>query len=180
MKTSAMPKTILRLITAFLFLLVVFLPGLVLAADPAQQTALQNLSDQIMAILLPVVVAAVGLFATWLLAKIKSKFHIDVADSTAAAWSKLAQDSAMRAGEWALQKTKTLEDGKTLPGGDVMEVALNWAIQMAEQMKLPEMAREKLVGLIEAELFKLRLSSAPPVAPIDAMATVDLTKVAKI
>lgn len=141
-----------------LIVLIVLFPSVAFAAG--EQTALQNATDQILAILIPVFVTAIGAIATALLMKLKSKLHLDVSDKTAEAWTQLAEKAALRGAEWARQKIKTLEDDKKLPGGEVMDVAVNWALQMAEQQKLPAMAREKLQGLIESQLFKLRQQEA--------------------
>ena len=92
--------------------------------------------------------------------KVQQKLHIDVGEKTAAAWGELARKAALRGGEWARKKSKDLTDGKKLPGGEVMEVAAGWAVEMAKQQKLPMMAREKLEGLIEAHLFELRSEEA--------------------
>lgn len=170
---SFLVSSLVAAVPVIAFALVFALPALAFAADG--QTALQNLTDQIMAVLAPVLVTAVGLVATAILMKLKAKLHLDIADKTMESWSALAGNAAMRAAEWARQKAKTLEGDKKLPGGDVMEVAVNWALQMAEQQKLPQLAREKLVGLIEAELFKLRLaysSMTSDTTPPEAVAKV--------
>jgi len=146
----------LRPASLFALLIVFFYPTYALAQAAAEQTALQNLMDQVLAIVIPTFVTAIGLVATWLLLKLKQKLHIDVSEKTIDAWASLAQRAALRAAEWARNKAKDLAGDKKLPGGEIMEVAVNWALQMAEQQGLPALAREKLVGLIEAELFKLR------------------------
>jgi len=119
-------------------------------------TAIASATSEIMNILVPVFVALIGALATWILRKVQQKLHIDVGEKTAAAWGELARKAALRGGEWARKKSKDLTDGKKLPGGEVMEVAAGWAVEMAKQQKLPAMAREKLEGLIEAHLFELR------------------------
>lgn len=139
-------------IAAVLFVLLI--PAIAFADDG--QTALSNLSAEIMNVLVPVFVAFIGGLATWLLHKVQKKFHIDVGEKTAEAWERLARKAALRGGEWARKKAKALTDGKKIPGNEVMEVAANWAIEMAKQQKLPALAREKLEGLIEAQLFDLR------------------------
>jgi hypothetical protein len=141
-------------------MLVLFAPALAFA-----DTAIQSATSEIMGVLIPVFVALVGAFATWILRKVQQKLHIDVGDKTAAAWDELARKAALRGGEWARKKSKELTEGKKLPGGEVMEVAATWAIEMAKQQKLPAMARSKLEGLIEAHLFELRtldVAGSPP------------------
>lgn len=157
------------LVLVSLFLLV---PKVAWAAgDTASQpTVLQTFMDQFFAIVLPALTVIVGALVTAILTKLKNRFHLDVSQSTMDAWSQLASSAAMRGAEWARQKAKTLVGDKKVPGEEVMEVAVNWATQMAEAHKLPELAREKLVGLIEAELYKLRLTTTDP-APATATAT---------
>ena len=150
MKTSEMKKAFSRL-SPLVVLAVLLMPTLACA-----DTAIQSATSASMGLLIPVFVALVGAFATWILRKVQQKLHIDVGDKTAAAWDEIARKAALRGGEWARKKSKDLTDGKKLPGGEVMEVAAGWAVEMAKQQKLPEMARNKLEGLIEAHLFELR------------------------
>jgi len=122
-----------------------------------------------------VFVALVGALATWLLNKIQKKVGIDVGQKTADAWSELARKAAMRGGEYARKKMKDVTDGKKLPGPEVMEVAANWAIEMAKQQKLPDMAREKLEGLIEANLFEIRMDEAATAAAVSVTSAIPET-----
>ena len=130
-------------------------------------TALSSVTTEVLNILLPIFVALIGALATWILNKVQQKLHLDVGQKTAEAWADLARRAAMRGGEYARKHAKAAVDGKKLPGGEVMEVAATWAIEMAKQQKLPEMARDKLEGLIEAHLFELRPHLEPP-APVVA------------
>jgi len=132
------------------------LATLLLPSIAHAETAIQSATSEIMGILVPVFVTLIGALATWILRKVQQKLHIEVGDRTALAWDELARRAALRGGEWARNKSKDLTDGKKLPGGEVMEVAAIWAVEMAKQQKLPEMARNKLEGLIEAHLFELR------------------------
>jgi len=142
------------LIASAVALLILLLPSIALADDG--QTALGNLSTEVMNILVPVFVAFIGAFATWLLHKVQKRFGLEVTEKTANAWSNLARKAALRGGEYARKKAKSLTDGKKMPGNEVMEVSANWAIEMAKAQNLPALAREKLEGLIEAHLFELR------------------------
>jgi hypothetical protein len=176
MQTSKLKKL-------FLFLLAVCCVLLCLApaqawADPtlvldpisnpaATPTALQSLTEQIMAVLVPAFTVLIGSLAAWILAKVKDKLHIDIAQTTIDAWTELAKSAAARAGEWARTKTEALEGNAKIPGGETMDTAVAWAVEMAKQHKLPEMERAKLIGLIEAELFKQRPVLVPVIAPTD-------------
>lgn len=128
-------------------------------------TAISSATTEILNVLIPVLVSLVGLFATWILAKVKQKLHLDVSQKTSEAWAELARKAALRGGEWARKKSKELTDGKKVPGGEVMEVAASWAVEMAKQQKLPEMARSKLEGLIEAHLHEMREAAESPTPP---------------
>jgi len=130
-------------------------PTVVVAPAP-KQTGLEALRDQLLAILIPTFVLFVGALATAALSKFKKKLGLDVSEKVAVQWQALAQSAALRGAEWARKKTKELTDGKKVPGPEVLDVAVNWATDMAVHQGLPELARGKLEGLIEAELFKLR------------------------
>ena len=97
---------------------------------------------------------------------LRRKFKLQVSDQQIATWSKLAAEAANRGAEWARAKAKTAADGQKVPGPDVLDVAVNWALDMGEAMKLPQLGREKLIGLIEAELFKTRKQDALSGAPL--------------
>lgn len=129
---------------------------LLLPSVAAADTALSAATQETLNILIPVFVALVGSLATWILRKVQQKLHLDVGQKTAEAWADLARRAAFRGGEWARKKSKDLTEGEKLPGGQVMEVAVLWALEMAKQQKLPELARDRLEGLIEAHLFELR------------------------
>lgn len=130
-------------------------PTVVVAPAPAQ-TGLEALRDQLLAILIPTFVLFIGALATAALSKVKKKLGLDVSEKVADQWRSLAQSAAMRGAEWARKKAKAATDGKKVPGPEVLDVAVNWATDMAVHQGLPELARAKLEGLIEAELFKLR------------------------
>lgn len=130
-------------------------PTIVVAPAP-KQTGLEALRDQLLAILIPTFVLFVGALATAALAKFKKKLGLDVSEKVADQWRALAQNAALRGAEWARKKAKEMTDGKKVPGPEVLDVAVNWATDMAVHQGLPVLARAKLEGLIEAELFKLR------------------------
>lgn len=135
--------------------LVLLWPALALAQSEAP-TALERLSDGILDVLIPIFVAFIGGLATWLLKKLKEKTGIEISDAAQESWSKLARKAALRGGEYARKKAKELTDGKKVPGPEILEMAANWAIDMGDSLKLPQIGRAKLEGLIEAHLFELR------------------------
>lgn len=131
-------------------------PAQIVVTPQPSQTGIERLSDQLLAVLLPVFVTFIGGLALLLLNKLKKKFGLDVSDKTTEQWAALARSAAQRGAEWARKKAKEELAGKKVPGPEVLDVAVNWATEMAVWQGLPELARSKLEGLIEAELFKLR------------------------
>jgi len=131
-------------------------------AVPAEKelTALAKFSTEIMNVLVPIFVTLIGALATLLLNWVRKKTKLEVSDKQIASWSAYAELGAARAGEWARNKANAAADGKKVPGPEVMEVAVNFAIDMGKQYKLPEMGREKLEGLIEGHLHKTRAPAA--------------------
>jgi hypothetical protein len=109
-----------------------------------------------MNILVPAFVTLIGALCALLLAWARKKLKLDVSDRQLSSWSSYAQVGADRAGEWARNKVKTLADGKKVPGPEVLEVAVNFAVDMAREHGLPEIGREKLEGLIESHLNRNR------------------------
>ena len=131
-------------------------------APEAQETALSKLSAEVLSILIPAFLALIGLLVTWVLNKIRKVLHLNVTDKQIAAWAALADKAANRGAEWARNKARDLTEGETIPGPEVLEVAVDWAIEMGRAFNLPEMGREKLVGLIESHLHAKREDSANP------------------
>ena len=125
-------------------------------APTAAKTALDNLSHELMNILVPAFVALIGGLVTFLLNWIRRKFKLTVSDQQIDAWAKLAERAAARGAEWARKKAKDLTEDEKVPGPEIMEVAANWAVEMGKTFKLPEIGREKLEGLIEAHLSTQR------------------------
>lgn len=126
------------------------------AATSQTKTALDNLSSELLNILIPAFVALIGAIAASLLNWIRRKFKVNVSNDQIAQWSAIAEKAADRGGEWARNKAKDLTDGKRIPGPEILEVATNWAIEMGQHFNLPEMGREKLMGLIEGHLHSVR------------------------
>ena len=120
------------------------------------QTSLERLVDTVATVVLPafsaLIMGLVALLLNWL----RRRFKLQVSDQQIDAWAKIATESADRAAEWARAKAKSAAEGKKVPGPDVLDVAVNWGLDMGETMKLPQLGREKLIGLIEAQLFKGR------------------------
>lgn len=122
------------------------------AVAPAPQTSLDKLSSELMNILIPVFVTLIGGLATMLLAWVRKKAKLEVSDKQISQWSMVAELAAGRGGEWARNKIKGLAEGETLPGPEILEVSVNWAIDYGVAHGLPAMGREKLEGLIESHL----------------------------
>lgn len=149
----------LLLVLAIVCVASLFLPGIALASDEPVKTGLQAFTDQVLAVLAPIFVAFIGSLATYLLYLFQKKTGIQVSDATRQQWEQIARKAALRGAEWARKKAKESTDGKKVPGPEVLDQAVLWATQLAQTMKLPELARDELVGLIEAKLFELRLEN---------------------
>jgi hypothetical protein len=132
----------------------------VVAEPEAEETALSKLSAEILNILIPAFLLLIGFLVTWILNKVRAKLHLDVSDKQIASWADIANKAALRGSEWARNKAKDLTDDKTIPGPEVLEVAVDWAVEMGRAFKLPEIGREKLVGLIEGHLNTDRFEKA--------------------
>ena len=130
----------------------------VLEAAPAApgQTSLDKLSSELLNILIPIFVLLVGVLATALLNWIRKKLKLEVSDKQIASWAGYAEIGAARAAEWSRNKAKGLTEGKKVPGPEVLEVAINFAIELGVEHGLPEMGRQKLRGLIESQLHTKR------------------------
>ena len=132
------------------------------APEPAlaEETALSKLSSEIMNILIPVFATLMLGLATLVLNWVRKKFKLQVSDQAIYQWSLIAKKAADRGGEWARNKAKELTDDKKVPGPEVLEVAVDWAVMAGRQYGLPEMGREKLIGLIEGQLHMDRIANA--------------------
>ena len=131
-------------------------PVVALAPAPQEETSLAKLSDAAMDILVPAFGTLISGLVTILLLWLRRRFKLKVSDEQIASWSKLARKAALRGAEWARKKAKDMAEGEKVPGPDILEMAANWAIDMADAAGLPKIGREKLEGWIEAELFDLR------------------------
>lgn len=118
----------------------------------AEETALSKLSAELMNIIVPVFSTLMLGLATLVLNWVRKKFKLDVSDKAIYQWSLIAERAAARGGEWARNKLKTLTDGEKVPGPEVLEVAVDWAVMAGKAYGLPDMGREKLIGLIEGQL----------------------------
>lgn len=125
-------------------------------APKNQPTSIAKLSTEIMNILIPVFVTLIGALATMLLNWVRRKAKLEVSDKQISHWSTYAEVGAARAGEWARNKAMTMTEDKTVPGPEIMEVAVNFALDMGIEHGLPVMGREKLEGLIESHLHRKR------------------------
>lgn len=132
------------------------------SSDPTKQSALSKLADDLMAILIPAFLALVGMLVTFILNWVRKKFKLNVSDAQIASWAALAERAANRGAEWARNKARDMTDGKKVPGPEILEVAVDWAVEMGRSLKLPEMGREKLVGLIESHLAARRKDPGDP------------------
>ena len=125
-------------------------------AAPAGQTSLMKLVDQVVGILIPAFLTLIALLVTFILNWIRKRLKLNVSDQQIHSWSVVATKAASRGAEWARAKAKEAVIDKKVPGPDVLDVAVDWAVDMGITFKLPEIGREKLIGLIESKLFDSR------------------------
>lgn len=124
--------------------------------DANEPTAISKLVNELMNVLIPAFITLIGLLATFILNWIRKKFKLNVSDHQISSWSTVAEKAAHRAAEWARNKSKQMTDGKKVPGPEVLDVAVDWAVEMGKAFKLPDIGREKLIGLIESRLHVKR------------------------
>lgn len=135
-------------------------------AAPSGETGLSKLSSSLMDIIIPAFSTLIlGLFAV-LLAWVRKKLKLDVSNQTIYQWSDVIRKAIARGDEWARNKAKDLADGKKVPGPDILDVSLDWAIEAGRAYGLPEMGREKLIGLLESQLH-LERQDASHVRPLE-------------
>lgn len=132
------------------------------AIEAVPLTALDNLSSEVINILVPafgtLIAGLISLILLWL----RRRFKLQVSDQQIYSWSNLARKGALRGAEWARKKVKGLTEGKKIPGPEILEVGVNWALEVGKAAGLPEMGRKELEGWIEAELFDLRREEVAP------------------
>lgn len=157
-------------LAGWLILLCVFLmPAFALAAGdvvtpgPAV-TGLQSLEQAVMAILVPVVVAAASSLGLWIMNKLRQKLHLQVSDAQISQWNAILQHAVLRGAEYARNEADKLVEGKKVPGGQVMDAAVAFAVAAAESAGLPEKARSEIEGWIEGHLNATRREQALQVA----------------
>lgn len=126
----------------------------------ATVSPLRQLMDQLLAVLTPFVVAVVGLMTTWVLKKLRDRLHLQVSDAQMTSWTQLAEQAALRGAEYARKVTRG--ESRKPTGDEVLGVAVEWAADMALKSGLPAMSPERLKGLIESQLYRMRLSYAAP------------------
>ncbi len=131
-------------------------PVVALSPAPVPKTALDNLSSEVMNVLVPVFGTLISGLVTLLLLWLRRRFKLEISDQQISSWSFMARKGALRAAEWARKKAKELTEDKKIPGPEILEVGVNWALEAGKAAGLPEMGREKLEGWVEAELFDLR------------------------
>lgn len=117
-------------------------------------TAAARFADQMFEIVTPIFVTVISTLASWVLWKARQRFGFQISESTQQQWDNIAEKAALRGAEWARQQAKTT--GRKVKGPAVLEVAANWAIDIAKDTKLPARGRDVVNGLVEAQLYKLR------------------------
>ena len=143
-----------RLIALLAFAFTFGFAGMAYAQDAAAVAEPSSAAGQILLYVIEVASALLIVFLTWASAKVggwlKAKTGIEVdalLDTYAAKGVAYAEEKAHQ---------YLAEKDEKLKGSEKLEVALNFALGRAEQNKLPEKAKDKLVGYIEAKLGQER------------------------
>ena len=134
-----------RVYALIAFLAVFGLPLVALAQEAAEPVAVQALTYA-----LEVTAAVLMLAVAWVTTKvsgyIKRKTGIEV-EAMIAEWAAKGVDYAE---EQASKKLK--ESGEKLRGNDKLETAVGFVLGLARENNLDNVAREKIVGYVEAKL----------------------------
>ena len=113
----------------------------------------------LVALLLSGVASVLGAWLGRLLAR---KLHVQLSQEQHALMIELVDGAIMRAEQWALNATK---QGALPSGAEKLDVALKFLEGLARQYKLPEMARDRLVDLVESALGERHSTLPPPPVP---------------
>lgn len=133
----------------FILCFLLLLPSLAFAQPEAVEAG-PSVAQQLLAHLLEIVAAVVTILVAWLTKKASSYFQRKTGVETEAlltAWADKGVNYATEQAHKYLQKT-----GHRMKGPEKLEQALQFGLMLAEENKLPNQAKEKLVSYIEAKL----------------------------
>jgi hypothetical protein len=108
-------------------------------------TVLENLLPIVTAVLLPVLLVLVRKFLLWL----EVKLDFDMNEAIELKILSLIEEGILYAEEQAL---KALKDGKKLGSDDKLRLAIEYVVERCRDLGLPELARDKLVKLVESKV----------------------------
>lgn len=114
------------------------------------ETADPSVASQLLAHLLEITAAVVALLVAWVVKKISGWLNRKTGVETEALLSAWAEKGVNYATEQAHKYLK--KTGDRMKGPEKLEQALQFGLMLAEENKLPQAAKDKLVSYIEAKL----------------------------
>ena len=142
-----------QLASITVFVAMMFVSVIAFAADAViQQTWWQLLLNNIITIVFSIITPVLSFFVWRLLARYKINLELSAIDSITSKVVSYGEEAAHKA----------LKDGQPLTAGaDKMKVAVDIAQSLMTQYKLPKLAEETLIKLIESKLGEGRVVVAP-------------------
>lgn len=133
-----------RAFVCFAFAVAVFLLSGCDAGETGM-TILDNLIPILFAVATPIILVLARALVRWL----EKKLDYDISVDTEMKLYELIEEGIAFAEE---QARKSIKEEKKLPPGDKLRLAIEYVRARLEDMKLPDMAGDKLAKLIEAKL----------------------------
>lgn len=122
----------------------------------AQEAPAPAVASQLLEHLVEIIAAALGALLLLLVKKaitfVEAKTKIDIPAKT----EEMLYDWASRGVSYAEEKAHQVASKTTIKGPEKLELALGFAMKLAEEHKLDQLAKEKLVKYIEAHLGTTR------------------------
>jgi hypothetical protein len=112
-------------------------------------TVMENLLPIVSAIVLPVLLILVRKFIQWL----EIKLDFEISEAAELKILSLIEEGIRYAEE---QAKKALKDGEKLSAESKLGLAIEYVVERCKDLGLPELARDKLVKLIEAKIVITR------------------------
>lgn len=123
-------------------------------AEPVKASAMTDATEMIIQMVGAVLAAALVLLVKKAITYFEAKTKIDIPLQTEKMMESIAEKAANYAREKAHQANQASPN--KMKGPEKMEAALTFGLDLAQQYKLDEIAREKLTRAIEAQLGKER------------------------
>jgi hypothetical protein len=133
---------------------VLILRGVALAADAVAPSAATSFLEQFIQLVGAVLAAVLIVLARKAMVYFEQKTKIDIPANT----ETMISDWAGKAVDYAKEKAHQYNQANPgkMRGPEKLEVALNFGLELAEQYKIADVAKDKLVKAIEAQLGSTR------------------------